>query len=72
VLGHNGDGTPELFLPTVQATRLECVGTSVTAGTVDIIVNDVAPAEVNPEQRYAEGSETGFHPGPVGPVSVMG
>ncbi len=69
VLGHAGDGTPELWLPTVQATRLEVVGTGVTAGTVDIIVNDVAPAEINPAMRYSEAG-TAFHPGPVGPVAI--
>lgn len=61
VLGHGGDGTPELWLPTVQSTRLELQGTW-DASDVEILVNDVAPVEVNQAQRYVETSETGFEP----------
>lgn len=61
VLGKSGDGSPELWLPTVQSSRLELTGTF-GAGTVEIITNDVAPVEVQPEERYVEASETGFTP----------
>lgn len=62
VLGHGGDGTPELWLPTVQSTRLEFHSTGFSVGSVDVLTNDVAPAEVYPGARYDEGSATGFHP----------
>lgn len=57
-----GDDKPWLWLPTVEATRLEWTGTFTTGGVVQILVNDIAPAEVNPTQRYALPSATGFHP----------
>jgi len=57
-----GDDKPWLWLPTVEATRLEWAGSLVKAGTVQILVNDIAPAEVNPTQRYAVPNATGFHP----------
>jgi len=61
VLGHAGDGTPELWLPTVQSSRLELQGTF-AAGDLEILTNDVAPVEIQPEERYQEFSETGFTP----------
>lgn len=61
VLGHVGDGTPELWLPTVQSTRLELQGTF-GAGDVQTLINDVAPVEVDQSRRYVETSETGFEP----------
>lgn len=61
---HNmvGDDTPTLWLPTVQSTRMEIDGNSVSAGTLQIIINDIEPAEVRPEERYVETSLSGFHP----------
>jgi hypothetical protein len=57
-----GDDNPSLWLPTVQATRLELDGTAAEAGTMQQIINDIAPGEVVPSDRYVETSETGFHP----------
>lgn len=57
-----GDDKPWLWLPTVEATRLELTGSWPEAGVVQILTNDIAPAEVNPTQRYAVPSATGFHP----------
>ncbi len=63
VLGHAGDGTPELWLPTVQSTRLELRGTfGAGAVSLAVLTNDVAPVEVQPQERYQEQSETGFTP----------
>lgn len=59
-LGHSGDGSPALWLPTVQATRLEYVATNWPAGTVELITCDVAPVEIDPGARYVENSQTGF------------
>lgn len=58
-----GDDKPWLWLPTVEATRLELTG-SFGAGinNCNVLINDIAPAEVNPTQRYALPSATGFHP----------
>lgn len=58
-----GDDKPWLWLPTVEATRLELFGTfGAGIANCNVLVNDVAPAEVNPTQRYALPSATGFHP----------
>jgi hypothetical protein len=58
-----GDDKPWLWLPTVEATRLELFGTfGAGINNTNILLNDVAPAEVNPTQRYALPSATGFHP----------
>ncbi len=59
-LGHNGDGSPALWLPTVQATRLEIVATNWPAGSVELLTCDVAPVEIDPATRYVENSQTGF------------
>jgi len=66
VLGHAGDGSAELFLPTVQATRLEIHASNWQVGTVEILTNDVAPVEVRPQDRFEEQSTTGFHPAGTG------
>jgi hypothetical protein len=73
VLGHAGDGTPELWLPTVQSTRLEFHSPTFPAGggTVEVLTNDVAPVEVAPDARFDEGSATGFHPAGVTVVGVQ-
>jgi hypothetical protein len=57
-----GDDKPWLWLPTVEATRLEWTGSFTNPGVVVVLVNDVAPGEVNPTQRYVENNATGFHP----------
>lgn len=42
--GHPGGELGDLWLPTVQSTRLEFVGTiSNSAGTLDVLTNDIAP-----------------------------
>ncbi len=63
-LNRVGDDRPTLWLPTVQATRLEVQGTLAAGGTVQIVTNDIAPVEVNPTQRYVERNATGFQPNP--------
>lgn len=65
VLGHGGNGTPELWLPTVQSTRLELAGSFGAGGDLTVITNDVAPVEVTQEERYQEFSDTGFTPAGV-------
>ena len=62
VLQHGGDGGVALFIPTVQATRFELDVVGATAGSVDVLVNDVLPVEADPRRRYIETSTTGFHP----------
>lgn len=57
-----GDDDPDLWLQTVQSSRLELDGTNATAGTIQVVTNDVAPVEVQPSQRYVETSASGFHP----------
>lgn len=61
--GRSGDGPPNLWLPTVQSTRLEFTGVSGVAGSVTVLTNDVAPAEVSPSERFVESSQSGGSPG---------
>lgn len=61
-LGHAGDEEPNLWLPTVQASRIELQGVFAAAGSLQILTNDIAPAEIDPADRYVETSATGFHP----------
>lgn len=60
--GQVGDEDPNLWVPTVQSTRLELDGTTATAGQIQTVTLDIAPVEVQPQERYVEGSATGFHP----------
>ena len=62
--GRAGDEQPNLWLPTVQASRLELDGTvaSGTGGSIEVVTNDIAPVEVVPQERYVETSASGFHP----------
>jgi hypothetical protein len=57
-----GDERPYLYLPTTEATRLELEGSWEEAGVVQVLTCEVAPAEVNPAQRYVESNATAFHP----------
>lgn len=68
--GTVGDEAPNLWLPTVQATRLELAGNSAGPGSIQVLTNDVAPVEVDPADRFVETSATGFHAGasPVVPA----
>jgi hypothetical protein len=61
---HVGDDDPTGWLPTVQATRLEIDGNSAAGGTLEILVNDVAPVQLDQSARYVETSGSGFHPNP--------
>lgn len=60
--GKAGDDGPQFWLPTSQATRLEIVGTTAASGSIDVLINDVAPVETVPSERYMEKSDTGFTP----------
>ena len=60
--GQAGDEEPNLWVPTVQSSRLELDGSSATAGTIQTVTNDVAPVEVAPQERFVESSRSGFHP----------
>src|SRR5690348_6696381 len=51
VLNQMSGGT-DLYLPTVQATRLELRANNWAAGNVDVLVNDVTPVEVSAAGRY--------------------
>lgn len=65
--GTVGDEAPNLWLPTVQATRLELAGVNAASGSIQVLTNDIAPVEVDPSDRFVETSATGFHAG-AGPV----
>lgn len=54
------DNMGALYLPTTLATRLEWTGNIATAGTLQIITNDVAPVETNIAERFAVPNATSF------------
>lgn len=61
-VGHpGGEDDGHLWLRTVQATRLELVGTFGGAGNLTILTNDVAPVAV--QNRFEEDSRSGGVPG---------
>lgn len=63
-----GDEEPNLWLPTVQSSRLELDGVVAngSGGTIQTVTIDVAPVEVLPSERYVEDSASGFHPAGAG------
>lgn len=60
--GHIGFDEPTLWLATVQATRFEIHASNFAVGQMQVLTNDVAPVEVNPNDRFVDTSQTGFHP----------
>lgn len=72
IMGRNGDENPNLWLPTVQSTRMELAGSAAAGGTVQVVINDIQPVEVHPAERYTENSDTTFRasPGPAAAVSA--
>lgn len=72
IIGHVGGGSTAMYLPTVQSTRLQINANFSTAGTLTVYTNDIAPVEINPNMRYAEGSATGFHPQVGTPIPGAG
>lgn len=61
-----GDDNATLWYATVQATRLELRGVTALAGNVQILINDIAPVEVDAADRFIEDSATGFNPRALG------
>lgn len=59
IIGHVGDETSDLWLPTVQSTRLELAGNSAAAGNLQILTNDIVQVEVDQAARYVMDSQTG-------------
>lgn len=58
-LGRNGDGPASLWLGTVQGARMEVKGNIETAGSHQVIINDIAPVEVDQSQRVETPNDTG-------------
>lgn len=57
--GTLGNESPDLWLPTTQSSRIEVDGNSATAGSLQMVVNEVAPVEVNQAERFQVPSDTG-------------
>lgn len=57
--GRMGNEDPVLWLPTMDTSRLEIDGNSAVAGTIQMLVNEVAPVETNQAQRYEFPNNTG-------------
>lgn len=60
--GKAGNEDPNLWLPTAQSSRLELRGVSAVAGSIDILVNEIAPIEVNQAERYVVPNDSSFRP----------
>lgn len=67
-LGRNGDGPASLWLGTVQSSRMEVSGNSAAAGSIQVVMNDVAPVEVVPSERFETPNRTGYAPQLAGAV----
>lgn len=61
ILGKCGDESSDLWIPTLQSSRLELVGTvsNGSGGTLEILTNDIAEVETDQSQRYVMDSSTG-------------
>jgi len=65
-----GENEINSWLGTLTSTRLELLGNSEKAGTVDILVNDVSVTAVNPAERTLQVGVGGYHP-PIGETSAV-
>jgi hypothetical protein len=65
-----GENEINSWLATLTSTRLELLGASGGAGTVDILVNDVSVTAVNPLERTKQIGVGGYHP-PIGESSPV-
>lgn len=59
ILGHIGDESSDLWLPTVQSTRLELAGNSANSGNIEFLTNDIVQVETDQAARYVMDSQTG-------------
>lgn len=59
LIGRMGNETPDLWMPSSQSSRLEFVGNSTVAGSVQVVVNEIAPVEPNQAERYQVPNDTG-------------
>jgi hypothetical protein len=57
--GRLGNDTPDGWLPTTSSSRIEFAGSSTAAGTMEVLVNEVAPVEPNQAARFQVPSATG-------------
>lgn len=58
-IGRMGNEDPSLWLPTMDTTRLETDGVSASAGSLQALVNEIAPVETNQAQRYEFNNQSG-------------
>lgn len=58
-IGRMGNEDPSLWLPTMDTTRLETDGNSAVAGSLQMLVNEIAPVETNQAQRYEFPNQSG-------------
>lgn len=57
-----GNENPDLWLPTSNSSRLEIVGSSAAAGSIQVLTNEVAPVEQDQAERYMDHSATAWNP----------
>lgn len=57
-IGKLGNETPDGWLPTSESSRIEFSGNNSAAGSIQLLVNEVAPVETNQAERYQTPSDT--------------
>lgn len=59
LIGRMGNETPDLWMPSSQSSRMEFSGSAAAAGSMQFVVNEIAPVEPNQAERYQVPSDTG-------------
>lgn len=57
-MGKLGNETPDLWLATSESSRIEFTGNNTAAGSVEMLVNEVAPVETSQTERYQVPNDT--------------
>jgi hypothetical protein len=65
-----GNEDPTLWLPTTTASRLEVTGVSASAGTIQVLTNEVAPVDPDQATRYQFPSGSGAYAANVPPTTT--
>lgn len=65
IIGHIGDESSDLWLPTVQSSRFELDGNCATAGNIQFLTCDIAQVETDQAARYVMESTTGNLTNPI-------
>lgn len=67
---YSGANEINSWLATLNATRLELLGSSAEAGKIDVLTNYISVTATNPEERTLQVGKSGLHP-PVSETSEV-